>query len=506
MRVLQAQVLQAQPMMEHQASTSLNIAILDSKDFPGDIAPLPEIYSEFTMVDGRVLFECPGLVKATGIDLMNCPLDVVLKLRVRRRMPQGAVILWYVVLPLHIISKYLLNPPYEWETWIGLFPNTQSPDGHAPEMLFTQAVHLISRPEFPKLRVRFTYHNPELQAQKSAQREAQELESRRRVELTQQVGRAQFEEIHKLTRTFRDTGLTERDGSEPAGAGTFAVDRRPTGAPHDPAATVLPAHGGRSSGSLPASWTFSDVEERLREALQSTLRFVSNVRQMLLHEQCHDPGMLPVVPPLPDSVEVLANSMPAQSIETHCQLLQQHLCTALASSANRPGRGLEAIVGTKRHPCAAAEAEPLLVEGLRMALLGTLEDPSGGQIPRKVTNLSTTSNDQLVSIQGRFPALWEAYREVSAMAKERANLIEAVSTLSKEQQHHGPWPNQHAPRDTVLQAESRRQFEKLLAQQRQALQLTFANDLGILKQLLEDKDADCCELRAQLEHASRVAG
>jgi len=139
-------------------------------------------------------------VKATGIDLMNCPLNVILKLRVRRKSSTGAMILWHVVLPLPLISKYLLNPPHEWETWIGLFPNTQVLEAHPADHMFTQAVHLISRPEFPKLRLRFTYHNPELQERLSAQREMQEQESQRRKEFTQKMGRAQFEEIQKLTR------------------------------------------------------------------------------------------------------------------------------------------------------------------------------------------------------------------------------------------------------------------------------------------------------------------
>ena len=201
--------MQASPM---QASSSLNIAIQDSKDFPGDAAHTQELYSEFTMVDGRVLFECPGLVKATGIDLMNCPLTVLLKLRVRRRLQQGSVMLWHVVLPLQLISKYLFQPPHEWETWIGLFPNTQSLEAHPPDTMFTQAVHLISRPDFPKLRLRFTYHNPELTAQISAQNEAQQQESRRRKELCEKVGRQQFEEIHKLTRGLQgDSSDKDRD-------------------------------------------------------------------------------------------------------------------------------------------------------------------------------------------------------------------------------------------------------------------------------------------------------
>merc|ERR1719183_1427496 len=108
-------------------------------------------------------------------------------------MPQGAIVLWHVVLPLPFISQYLITPPHEWETWIGLFSNTQSLETHSPDMMFTQALHLISRPEFPKMRLRFTYHNPELQAQALAIQEHQEQESRRRKEQTEQVGRAQFQ-------------------------------------------------------------------------------------------------------------------------------------------------------------------------------------------------------------------------------------------------------------------------------------------------------------------------
>lgn len=218
----QAQLQSVQPLpaqremaqTQQQAGTFVNIAIQDAKDFPSDIASMQELYSEFTMTDGSLLFECQNLVKATGIDLMNCPLSIGLHLRVRKRIPQGAVVLWHLVLPLSVISKYLLGPPHEWETWIGLFPNTQRLDAHPPDTMFAQAVHLISRPEFPKLRLRFRYHNPELQAQLSAQREVREQESRRRTELTQQVGRAQFEEIQKLTSTLRgDNAVADREGA-----------------------------------------------------------------------------------------------------------------------------------------------------------------------------------------------------------------------------------------------------------------------------------------------------
>merc|ERR550532_3606052 len=167
---------------------------------------------------------------------MNCPLSLILRLNVRRKVPQGGIVLWHVVLPLPLISKYLLNPPHEWETWIGLFPNTQSLEAHPPDTMFTQAVHLISRPDFPKLRLRFTFHNPELQAQISAQNEAQQQESRRRKELCEKVGRQQFEEIHKLTRGLQG----EAADKDPDVAAVFALT--PAGGVSD--ATAVGSGGG----------------------------------------------------------------------------------------------------------------------------------------------------------------------------------------------------------------------------------------------------------------------
>jgi hypothetical protein len=400
----QGPVLQApgQPQPQPQASTSLNIAIHDSKDFPADVTSQQELYSELAMVDGRVLFECPGLVKATGIDLMNCPLTVVLKLRVRRRMSQGAMVLWHVVLPLPLISKYLYQAPHEWETWIGLFPSTQSLEAYDPDTMFTQSVHLISRPDCPKLRLRFTYRHPELQAHIAAQREMQQQESRRRMELTQQVGRANFEEIHKLTRTFRDSSLSEREGSEGPSATTAAACTMPTQPqPIDSEAPRLEVVAAKEAG--------------------------------ISHEF-------------------------------------------------------------------APEVEQLLVEGLRIALLGMLADSDGG----KAANLSSTSHEQLISIQTRYPSLWEAYREVSALAKERCSLLEQVNAQAKER------TLQRASIEAAQQAESKKQFEKLLAQQRQALQLNFDTETSHLRQQLdesrrtvEDRETEVGQLRMQLSELTR---
>jgi len=318
-----------------QAGSSLNIAIQDSKDFPGDVAQAQDLYSEFTMADGRGLFECPGLVKATGIDLMNCPLTFVLKLRVRRRLQQGTVVLWHVVLPLPLISKYLLQPPHEWETWIGLFPNTQSLEAYPPETMFTQAVYLINRPDFPKLRLRFTYHNPELQAQMSAQNEAQQQESRRRQELCEKVGRQQFEEIHKLTRGLRgENSERDRDVAAVPASGNISDTAAMDVATAADAVTAVPADGPatpKQQATL-ALGSPKTSEEPLREALTSALAFIGGVHQMLARH----PGRVPGAQQLPQALgydDVVASSTPSALIDSHCLQLHQCLCAAAFADA-----------------------------------------------------------------------------------------------------------------------------------------------------------------------------
>jgi len=509
---------------QDQVSTSVNIAILDSKDFPSDVAPVQELYSEFAMSDGRILFECPGLVKATGIDLMNCPLNVILKLRVRRKIATGTMVLWHVVLPLPQISKYLLNPPHEWETWLGLFPNTQILEAHPPDHMFTQSVHLISRPEFPKLRLRFTYHNPELQEKLMAQRELQEQESQKRKEFTQKMGRAQFEEIQKLTRTARDSGNPSgrdspslRSGNASSASASGPIIAR----------SANGHHGDSANSFMPIAVNAPDEHERLRETLDTTLKFMQSVQQMLTqHSRSGSVGSLaPQPPPLLTSAEVMSSSAPTSLVEAHCAQLQRCLLYQQSAptnhAAHRSGRG------------DAGEAEPTLTEGLRMALMGMLEDADSAKVPRTATNLSSASSDQLTLIQSQFPALWDAYREVSAVAKERAGLLEEVASLAKERatlvehqrklqehmnglqqecvEHRAQQQREHsAPAEAVQQAESKKQFEKLLAQQRQALQLGFDAEMRELRQqfeemrrTLQDRDREVAQMREQFGDPQR---
>lgn len=322
----QQQMVPSQPpqmVLQHDqtAGTSLNVAIHDAKDFPADITP--ELYSELAMADGRALFECPSLVKATGIDLMNCPLTVVLKLRVRRRMPpQDAMILWHVVLPLPVIGKYLLQAPHEWETWIGLFPYAQNLEAYDPSTMFTQSMHLISRPDAPKLRLRFTYHNPQLQAQISAQCEMQQQETRRRMELTQQVGRAQFEEIHKLTRTLRDSSVGDSTGTSSAVASSPSQGVSSDAVGSTPGRTEDCAFG-IAAGSREAACPQQATPDQLLAALGNAMDFITSVRQLLAND--------PSVSSLPAALaadEVVCSVEPGRLLEAHCSQLYQCLCAA----------------------------------------------------------------------------------------------------------------------------------------------------------------------------------
>jgi len=206
---------------------------------------------------------------------------------------------------------------------------------HPPDTVFTQSVHLISRPEFPKLRLRFTYHNPQLQAQLQAQREAQHQETRWHMALTQQVDRAQFEEVQKLTRIMKEQEkLSERSliGSVPQ-----AVD------PSSDAWT----------GAFPSD---RSEAERLRDALMSALGFISDVRHVLAthNAQCASSQAAGALPPHIDRAELLSSGAPAPYVDDHCSqllnCLQQTLAVAKAGTA----------------PVADIEAEQLVEEGLKL--------------------------------------------------------------------------------------------------------------------------------------------
>mmetsp|Transcript_55432 Transcript_55432/g.124607 ORF Transcript_55432/g.124607 Transcript_55432/m.124607 type:complete len:431 (-) Transcript_55432:18-1310(-) len=385
-----------------EASTSVNIAVLDAKDFPAEIAPTNDLYTEFVLADGSVLFKCPHLVKASGIDLMNCPLNLVLKLLVKMKTTP-TMALWHVVLPLPTISKSLTIPPFEWETWIGLFPNTQNLEQHPADTMFAQAVHLISRPDFPKLRLRFSYHNPQLQEQLVSQQRQKEEQSRRRVEETQKFGKAEFEEL---------MGLAMQNPAPQASPGPVSRPievPRPSPVARDGAAAAPVA--GKPAGyapdypqqvSVPVAQSSGDP---VRDAMVSSLRFMDAVRIWLESQQVRPPRAL-------EPSEVLSSPHPAALVDNQSQHLQQCLQAVPAGGAFRGSSSGD------------PEVESMLVEALQMAMMGMLDHRDEGKLPKTMTNLSNSTTDQLAAVRRRYPRLWETLAEVSTLATERASLIE----------------------------------------------------------------------------------
>jgi len=170
----------------------LNISIVDSKHF---LEP-EHLFTELATSDGCVLFECASLLKANGIDLMNCPLQISLKIFVRRR-DEGTPILHHMVLPLAVISKQVLQPPHEWETWVGLLPSNNSLEVCAPSDMFAHAViNLLADKTSPKLRLKFRYHNPQLHAHMALQKQSEEERRQQQNLVKASYGQQRFQDLH----------------------------------------------------------------------------------------------------------------------------------------------------------------------------------------------------------------------------------------------------------------------------------------------------------------------
>jgi len=507
------------------ASTSVNISIQDKKDFPPDVAPLDELFSEFCMSDGRLLFECSGLVKTTGIDLMNCPLNVVLKLRVKRRLPppQGSIVLWHVILPLPLISKYLLAAPHEWETWIGLLPNQHDLDAFPPDTSFTQAMHLISRPEFPKFRLKFTYRNPELQAQKQQEQEQQELMQRQQLEQLKEHGQSKFADLQAFMRgapspspspamppaaSSAEPMVTLQMQDLPGGASDTGASSGGTGAP----SVRLPpmGHSTVPVGSAIASpvTSASPVSFAMPVAVASASPMGAQQAFGYPAESersgaavVHVPIATPVVASPVSTAdgnasaeELAALLAPLLRLTSNVRRTVEQVRGSEGGGAPLPAALVEAEVlsstqagllvdmhcqqlrrclqpaqDTVVHSGSDSAAERLIRDGLSMALLGMLEDTDGGSVataaaPRTMTNLSAQSGDQMTSLKSRYPQLWDVLRDVSRSARERVAFVE------RQRQHQDRILEGELMRAELQQgsaADARKRYDKLLLQQKQ---------------------------------------
>lgn len=188
----------------------LRISIVDSKHFSEE-----DLFTELATNEGCVLFECESLLKAGGVDFMDCPLQICLKIFVRRRLKDEAPMLYHMVLPLAVISKHFLQPPHEWETWVGLLPSNSSLDICAPGDMFAHAViNLLADKTSPKLRLKFRYHNPELHAHMALQKQSEEERRQQQNMVRQSYGQQRFLDLHKFAgfrkdKTDRGENLTQ---------------------------------------------------------------------------------------------------------------------------------------------------------------------------------------------------------------------------------------------------------------------------------------------------------
>lgn len=234
--------------------------------------------------------------------------------------------------------------------------------------------------------------------------------------------------------------------------------------------------------------------ECLRETLIGAARFINEVSQFVGSTASGIGGIAEPLPAPLDVQQVLASGAPAAAVEAHCQQLTRSL-QALGSQL------LATQLAAQQSSTSRNDTVNLVVEGLRMALFGMLESSAadgGARMPGTTTNLSEATNTTVDEIRVRHPALWNALQEVSVMANERAALIE-------HQQ------DRKAEHESVSEAETKRHFERLLAQQRRALQVDFDAETERLRKQVGEaqgaviaRDQELAWLRREFEEARRI--
>ena len=373
------------PMDQLEDATFLNVSIADAKHFP-DASVVDDLFSELATQDGCPLFECAELVKATGIDLMDCPLQLNLKLHVRRRLSEGAVLLWHMVLPLAVISKNLMQPPHEWDTWLGLLPANHSLETHAPEMMFTQAViHLLAKPEYPKLRLQFKYHNPQLRAKMALQRQTEQERRQQQSLKAASYGQQRFQDLQSFGGLLEKRQLERPDEASVkfADCSDGPSDQVPA---LDAALPRTDMCGDALGADLQKVAARNDDNEELRlsRAFRACLELLSELQATV------------GIASDPLCVEHLS------ACDDPSQLVREHF------------RGLRERVTVDQQ---------ILADSLQYALLGTLDDFAGMGPP--VSGLAQPTS-QLLAVRERFPLIWPICRQVSKLANDRVRLMEDI--------------------------------------------------------------------------------
>ena len=378
-------------------ATFLNVSIADAKHFPEALS-VDDLFSELTTFDGCPLFECAGLLKSTGIDLMECPLQLSLKLHVRRRLQEGAALLWHMVLPLAVISKNLMQPPHEWDTWLGLLPSNQSLETYAPEMMFTQAViHLLAKPEYPKLRLQFKYHNPELRVKMALQKQTEEERRQQQFLQAASYGQQRFQDLQSLGGLL-DKRSAEKSGKAPTKAEDAHDAHGAEGLPEDFADQLGQVGQVPLDASLPVNVDArcadsTEAELKLSEAFGACLELLSELQAAL--GVAHDPLCVS---------RFSSCDAPAQLVRDHFQGL------------------LERVTLDQRS----------LADTLQYALVGALDDVSSMGPPASPASPASSASglaqpmSQMLAVRERLPVVWQICQQVSQLANDKARLMEEI--------------------------------------------------------------------------------
>lgn len=279
------------PMAANAQDAQLQVVLVEDKDFPNSADLFSEIY---TVNPGRgetLIHSAEAISNGSSVTLKGYQGE--LRVRIRQRFVHNPA-QWHVLIALSQIRKSLETAPFEWDGWLGVFPSSFSLEAQGPEVMFTHAVHLISKSEGPKIRIRLVYRDRTLQAQRGKEeREQQEANE----EAVTAYGQHSFKELQTLlnSRPSRKAGLQGAARQE---------DRS--------RAKVLDLERNEATA---------------KEALQAAITCLMKVQETL---DVFEHGQKGAAPKLPSVEEILASSSPGRLLERYLQHLQGRLKGHLA--------------------------------------------------------------------------------------------------------------------------------------------------------------------------------
>lgn len=344
----QSPLAMLQPTVVSQVPDNLvQLQVVEDKDFPNPDELFTEIYTSQGIAE-CVIYTGDKIRVSGGVH--RFPLWGELRLRIRHRHLPGCPVLWYLIVPLGPVRRSLEAPPFEWDGWIGVWPVSQDLEAWGADVAFEQAIHLISKKEVPKLRLRLQYQD-NLQAQRIRQeKDAQQKKDNER-EHGEVYGQQRFKELQQLRSRFGPKGR------DPQSAGKSI-----------PVAVEVEVSLKDSASSPPAKEETSHItglekrEATAREALQAAMACLVKVREAVAGAEGQK---LSTDPPLPTVEEILASGQPSKHLERHFQQLQRRVDNALVGEADLAEAIAVALQGVPDQSI-CPDAHPLIPMGISM--------------------------------------------------------------------------------------------------------------------------------------------